>query len=233
MKNFMHTRISLLSVLFSFFFLFAACESEESVNVNQDKIYTEYRLVYESNQDKSFARSTFRFGSPTGTQLELSSPASVSVEGDPLTWRPLLAYYDKSYAGVIDTKTFSYTDLDDNTFVNTVEMAKPIDFPASLTEISKSSAFAFSWDGEPLESGESVIVTVNGTNEGGLQIFTINELGATEIILAANQLSKVATGSAKLLMERWSNQTLVQGTGEGGAVWSRYIATPIDVTITN
>ncbi len=233
MKNFMYTRIFPLVALFSFLFLFAACESEDSVNVNQDRIYTEYRLVYESNQDKTFARSTFRFGSATGTQLELSDPASVSVEGDLLTWRPLLAYYDKSYAGVINTKTFSYTDLDDNTFVNTVEMAKPIAFTSSLTEIPKSGAFTMNWTGDPISTGERVTVTINGTNEGGLQIFTTNEVGATEIILAANQLSKIAPGQVEVFMERWTNQTLVQGTGADGAVWSRYIANPTTVTITN
>ena len=96
-----------LPLLLAFVLILSACAREESVNVNQDSIFVEYRLVYDGNQDKTFARATFRFGGATGTLLELSDPATITFDGEVLTWNPLLAYYEKEYAGVVNGGLFS------------------------------------------------------------------------------------------------------------------------------
>lgn len=208
-----------------------SCARDVSENVNQDSIFTEYRLVYEADQDKTFARATFRFGGATGTILDLTDPAVVTLDGDLLTYKPLFGYFEKDFAGELSGGSFSYTDLDNSTFENAVTLSKAISLSAALDSISQAEAFTLEWEGDPVGEDESVIVTINGINEGDAQIFTTTDQGTTSIILAQNKLAELGIGEARVFIERWTNQELVQATGEGGAVWSRYITGPVLVQI--
>ena len=62
--------------------LFMACPIEDSADVNQDKIYTDYEVFYNSNTDKTQVLARFRFGGATGTLLELNEPAEVYFDED-------------------------------------------------------------------------------------------------------------------------------------------------------
>jgi len=48
-----------------FLVVFTACPIEDSSDVNQDKIYTDYEVFYNSNTDKTIVVAKFRFGGPT------------------------------------------------------------------------------------------------------------------------------------------------------------------------
>ncbi|MEM7660430.1 MAG: hypothetical protein AAF399_30280 [Bacteroidota bacterium] len=209
-----------------------SCARDVSENVNQDSIFTEYRLVNDADQDKTFARATFRFGGATGTILDLTDPAVVTLDGDLLTYKPLFGYFEKDFAGELAGGTFSYTDLDNSTFENAVSLSSAISLPTALDSISQGEAFSLEWLGDPVGEDESVIVTINGINEGDAQIFTTTDQGANAIVLAQNKLTELGIGEARVFIERWTNQELGQATGEGGAVWSRYITGPMLVQIT-
>ena len=228
----MKTLSSLLAASLLLPLLFSSCARQESVNVNQDTIYGEYRLVYEAASDKTFARATFRFGGATGTMLELSAPAEVMADSVTLGWKPLLAYYEASSASTDSVATFLYTDLDNNTFENKVLLARSIDFPAALDTVSQAAAYTLEWVGAPLATNESVIVTINGTGEGDARVFVQNTPASTSIILDKDKLAAVAKGEATIAMERYTVQPLQEGTSEGGAVWSRWIAEPVKILIT-
>ena len=108
---------TLFYILFSAFLLvFVSCQRESSEDVNQDKIYTEYSLVYDANTDITYARALFKFSNITGTQLELEAPAEVKFDNDILAFNQTLAYYEKQYVGVKTGGTFTYKDLDNNTY---------------------------------------------------------------------------------------------------------------------
>ncbi|MEO1417746.1 MAG: hypothetical protein AAFW00_20855 [Bacteroidota bacterium] len=227
MKVFKHSLLLMLPLTLIFF----SCEREPSVNVDQDTVYGEYRLVYEANEDKTYARATFRFGSATGTILELSEPAEITYDGDAMPWKPILAYYEQDFAGQIASGTFSYTDLDQNTFENNVSLASEIGLPASLAEISQGSAFTLVWEGGPILGGEIITVTINGINEGDAQIFIEADPGATSIVLPKDKLGELGIGTARVFIERRANAEVQQGTSRGGAIWSRYNVGPINVEI--
>ncbi len=227
----MNTLKSLLWALLAVGVMLTGCTREESINVNQDTVYGEYRLVYEANQDRTFARATFRFGGVGGTNLLLSEGAEVTYDDDMMTWRNALAYYEKVFNGVEENGTFSYTDLDGNVFVNEVNMAKAIALPDSLNEISESSAFTLTWEGDPIEAGEIVTVTIIGSNERNDRAFTTADVGDNFIVLRQDKLEDLGLGTAKLTIERRLNADIQQGTSRGGAIWSRYVVGPVDVTI--
>ncbi|GAB4414102.1 MAG: hypothetical protein OHK0039_21650 [Bacteroidia bacterium] len=203
-----------------------ACQREDSINVNQDTIYGEYRLVYEAEANKTYARASFKFGAATGTVLELTAPARVDFESESLTWQPVFAYYERVYAGVVADGAFTYADLDSMTFVNQVRMSRPIALPADLDSLSQGAAYSLAWVGDPVGADETVTVTINGINERDAQIFSTKDLGATAIVLDKDKLGRLGRGQGKVFIERWTDQELVQGTSKGGAVWSRYLATP-------
>lgn len=227
----MKTPKSIFAAILSLPFLLFSCETQESVNVNQDSIFGEYRLVYEAASDKTSARATFRFGSATGTILELSDPAEVTTDGTLMNWRPVLAWYEAESASTDSSATFVYTDLDNNTFTNQVTLASEIDFPTSIDTIHQDAAYTLSWQGLPVATNESVIVTINGINEGDAKVFIQNSPATTEIVLDKDKLAGLGIGEATITIERYTIQDLQEGTSEGGLLWSRYIATPAAVVI--
>ena len=201
--------------------LFWACAKEESQNVNQDSIYTIYELFYNKSMDKTTARAVFRFGGAGGTLLDLNEPAVSTFNSDELLYNQVSGFHTKEYSGLTVSGTFVYTDLDNNTFTNETATIDPINFPAVDT-ISAGSAFTFEWDGNPLGEDETVTLTINGTQQGNVEIFATSSVGATEIVLEADKLQNLGIGDAECELIRIENQNSVdEGTSTGGrmAVW--------------
>ncbi len=214
----------------------ASCARDTSDNVNQDSIYARYVLEYNANTDITVARVQFRMSGATGTILQLTAPATVSFNGDQLTWNNGLAYYSNEYAGLVTSGNFSYTDLDNNTFTNTASVPSSAEFPASLDTLKISSAYEMFWVGDPLGVDENIWVSVDGTGTTGSgQIFTTYTDGASSIIMGLNQLQNLGTGVAdNIWMDRNIETDLQQGTSKGGVIVGRYKANTLqNIPVTN
>lgn len=215
-------------------FTFTSCEDAEDANdVNQDRIYTRYELNYNENTDITTARANFRFGGSTGTLLELTNGGTVSFNNDELTeWvEPItnITWYKKDYAGYVNTGTFSYTDIDGNTFENTVS-GDVVNFP-TITQVDRTQAFTFTWVGNALAQDEEIWLWINGVNEGDAQLFTQNADGASDMILGQNQLEQVALGTSDWVMERVWRSDVLDAPGAGGILRIGYKPTNIQVEI--
>lgn len=202
-------------------FLNSRCAKENSSDVNQDRIYASYELFYNANEDKTYARASFRFGNPTGTLLELTAPSEVRFNNDLLSFKPALAYYEKEYAGLINTGSFTWTDTDGNSFTNSINM-HAIDYPALLDTINRNAAFEMFWQGDSLQANEVVYLTINGVLEGDAQIFTQSNVNSKSIILAMNKLQLLGEGNGHLWLDRTYSPALQQKTSAGGAITSKY-----------
>jgi hypothetical protein len=205
----------------SAFYFMTSCARENSDDVNQDRIYCEYELSYNANEDKTYARAIFKFGNALGTLLELTSPSEVRFNGDLLTFKSALAYYEKDYAGFTQSGTFTWKDTDGNEFSNTISIV-PIDYPAALDTIPRSGAYELFWVGDSLSANQSVILTANGVLEGDAQIFTQTNLNSKSIILPANQLQILGKGQGTLWMDRMYSPGLQQQTSAGGKITGKY-----------
>lgn len=204
---------------------FSSCNREDSDSVDQDKIYVRYVLEYNSDLDITYARAQFRFSNATGTILELTDQASITFDGDALPWKSGLAYYEKEYAGLKASGSFSYTDVDGNTFVNSASVPGSIFFPASFDTVNINNAYDLIWDGAAIQTDEHVAVTIEGTNTtGSLQSWLNLIPGATNIILDANKLGNLGTGHAQCWMDRVVETDPAQATSRGGVVVGRYKA---------
>ncbi len=200
----------------SLLMLFMSCAKDESINVNQNSIYTIYQLDYDGSTDKTTAMATFRFGGPTGTLLDLTEPANVTFNGEELLYNSLFGVHKKEFAGLISSGSFVYKDLDNNTFTNTTPTFNTIDFP-SISEISSGGAFTFVWLGVPIAENETVTLTIKGVQQSNFEIFSSSVTGTTQLILSANKLKNLGIGNASCALKRtFSKYTVDQGTSEGG-----------------
>lgn len=211
--------------------LLASCAKDKSSNVNQDSIYSIYELNYNASTDKTVARATFRFGGPTGTLLELEDPAVARFNGDQLLYSALLGSHSKEYAGFTNSGTFTYVDVDNNTFTNASSTLVPIGAP-SLTTLSNANAYTYTWTGAPIAANETVTLTIDGTQQNNIEIISSSQVGATELIIPASKLQNIGLGTATFLLVRSHNRlTVDQGTTEGGRMATNYsVIHSVDIT---
>jgi len=212
-------------------FAIFGCQKEMSDTVDQDKIYASYVLEYNSNQGVTYARTNFHFSNFTGTKLELAEPAEVLVDGELLPFKPLLAMYEKTFVGVKLSADFRYTDIDGNTFLNSVDMVDSIGFPQGLDSISRSETIELTWEGSPVQEDESVIITINGSGEKDGEIFAQAGVNATSILLTQNRLADLGLENATFYIRRVKNIQADDVTSAGGNLISRYDGMPITVYV--
>jgi hypothetical protein len=195
--------------------LISSCKRELSSDVNQDRIFTQYELFYDANEDITYARAWFRFGNETGTLLELASPSKVTFEGDKLSFNGVLAYYEKKYTGFKSSGKFHWEDTDGKSFDNMATI-HPISFGVVPDSVARNIAFSIPWTGDPLGDKELVGVWINGENEGDAQATVTIENGAANIIMPANQMEKIGAGPGKIYIQRRFFPDLTEETGAGG-----------------
>ena len=203
---------------------FGSCASESSSDVNQDRIYAEYELYYDKNQDKTYASAIFRFGNASGTQLQLTSPSHVTFNGDEIPFDATFSYYRKEYAGLVTGGTFVFTDTDGNSFTNSVSSTRTIAFPANMDTIHNSASYNLVWVGDSLVPNERVDVWLDGPQQNNAEYFLQYQVNTNSLILAANQLQALGLGSTTCTMERIWEQPAPDVTSAGGKVRVKYKA---------
>lgn len=226
----MKFKVSLL-VTFTAVLALSSCEFEDSSDVNQDKIYTDYELFYNSNTDKTIAIARFKFGSATGTPLELNDPAYVLFNGDTLDYNFFYSGHIKEYAGLVDTGSFIYSNVDGQMFSNTVPQFDTIAFPASFDTIVKSQSLDFAWEGTPLAANQHVGIFIGTWSWGEDALYEQDDMGATNVVMGTGQLSNLTTGNATVYMDRSTEVPVSEGTSEGGLIRGKYRAANAQVWV--
>lgn len=211
-----------LSAAFALTILLQACDKEDSSDVNQTKIYTVYELFYNKNEDKTVAVCRLRFGGPTGTLLEATSPANVKYNGDNLPYSALYSGHAKEYAGKITGGSFVYTNTDGDVYTNSVPNMDSVAFDPTFDTIVKSQANTFTWIGNSTSATERVNLYVGTWTWGQDAAFFAFGQGQTNIIMGVSQMNGLALGNSTLYMDRVNEVSITQGPTEGGVVRTRY-----------
>ncbi|MDT8308025.1 MAG: hypothetical protein RQ866_00735 [Bacteroidales bacterium] len=214
-------QITVVVIIMSLLMLFSQCNREDSADVNQDKIYCEYELFYNSNVDKTYARATFRFSNEFGTKLELTAPSQVTFKGDVLTFKSALAYYEKEYAGFQSSGVFEWTDTDGNGYSNAI-VVHPIGQAVGVDTIPTDSTFELFWTGDSLGQNELVKLTINSSQNGNLQVFVQDNLHSKSVLLNKTQLQLLGQGEATLWLDRYYSPGLAQKNAAGGKIRGIY-----------
>jgi hypothetical protein len=216
-----HSFLAILSFILSSV-IFISCEKEESKNVNQSRIYTEYELFYDENTNITYASAWFRFSDAVGKQLQLSAPSTIKFNNEALPYDQILNNYRKEYAGKINSGTFVFTDVDGKTYSNQVSLAPAIANPANLEPITKDKSYTYTWVGDALKRNELVSLTIgSGTT---IEVFLQVAEGAQQLVLPLTQLNKLLAGTGNCQLDRVAEGNVSQATAVGGKTRGKYRA---------
>jgi len=212
-------------LLFAVLFMIAvfgywACESESSSDVNQDRIFTSYNYQYDEEQDITIAVVRFRFGSKTGTLLELAEPSEITVNEKYMTFNATLAQYSANFSGFVSDADFLWKDADGKEFRNSLHL-NTVAFP-ELDTIARASSFELFWEGDPLETDEYVNVRITDISGENSKIFTANSLESTSVIFPKNELGELLPGEAQIEMYRGILADANEATEVGGLISAQY-----------
>lgn len=224
----------LFVILFSLW-LSGCGPGEDSADVNQDRIYTDYELFYNANEDITHAIARFRFGGAFGTILELSSSsgASVTFNGDSLAYATVWGGHHRAYAGNTTGGTFLYIDTDGSQFTNSVPAGSTIAFASGFdgSALNKTMAYALAWEGTTLAPNDQVGVFIGSWAWGDDALFWTDADGASEILFSVNGMQNLPLGTSVVFLDRWNAEDVSEGTSVGGRIRYKYRANNATVTV--
>lgn len=212
--------------------IFLSCNRENSDMVQQDLIFQTYTLVYNGTEDKTYARASFRFSNAVGTLLFLSGGASVRFNGGEMDWKNLLAYYELEFPGNLTSGVFEYMDADGNLFVNPISQVDSISFPVAFTSLTQNTgSYTLNWVGSALTAGQEVLVTIDGSFQNDVKLFSAANPGSTFVILEANKINGLGPGTADAWMYRNNSVPLIEATSAGGVRSARFEAPKVQISV--
>lgn len=204
-------------------FLFS-CASEDSDDVNQDKIYTVYWLEHDAGTGITHANARFTFGSLLGTPLKLQNNSTVKFNGDVLSYNSVLGYYEKQYSTFVNGGTYVFVDDNNKTYTNVAPAVSALSIPA-IDTIRKNTTADVTWSGAANASGEQVTLklasAINPTSN--FKMFFQNSSGATKVFLDTT-INVLPVGNLTLELERKKVGALAEATSAGGSITSTYYA---------
>lgn len=218
--------------LLSTLFFATSCTKEDSNDVNQDKIWTEYEMFYNKNDDKTHVIARYRFGGSTGTLLELtdSTGAKVTFNGTQMPYSAIWSAHHLEFAGRLTSGMFSYTNTNGTVYNNAIPAnADTIAFPAGFDTIVKSQAETFTWGGNPLAPDERVGIFVGSWGWANDALFYTDADGATNLIFGVQAKNSLALGQATVYMDRTLLSNYISGTSKGGVI--RYTYRAMNATV--
>src|SRR6056297_2774101 len=158
------------------------CKDEEPEGENKN-VWAYQRLVYDADEDQTYARATFRYDNINGQAIELVPEASITFNGNILNWSSATLTHETQLDGLVESGTFTYTASDGNTYSNTIAVPSPIGFPPELDELFVDSTYVLNWTGEVLEPNERVELILTADNTSGVeQEFTAQGEGETSVV---------------------------------------------------
>lgn len=228
MKRTLTFPILLIGVL-----IFSSCKREDSVNIDQQRIYVNYEYVFNSHTMQSTATATFRLDNSKGTKIELSNPARIDFNGEGMAYRNSSGSYQVSTSANTIGGLFKYTDLETAAYSNATAPLTYIELPYAITSISRNGNFFLPWEGSPLQAGETITVTISGGSQSGSTTWTTHTIGHSYMILDQNKLSNLVQGTAEIQITRELVTGIQQSTLAGGRMTSTYLSQKAFVNIVN
>ncbi len=220
--------IAVMSVLF-----FTACKKEASINIDQNRIYSAYEVEYNQANNQTTTSAIFRIDHASGKKIELTYPARVGFNGESLSWHNMAGSYTGSRSGNNLHGSFTYFDVDQNSFVNASANVNSIDVPYGLNTISKNGNFFLPWTGSVLQSGETVKVIISGGSQSGSKTFNATAIGSSYIVLDQNNLNSLVAGTANIQIERTKTIGLQQSNLSGGRILCTYKGRKVNINISS
>lgn len=217
-----------LFILFGIFFLIS-CRKENSEKIDQNQIWSEYRLIYRSDIDSTFMRARFIHNDVDGENLKLSDKSTILISGKSPNYNPSFMWYERITQGKDSIVDFYYSDLDGQSFSNTVSLISEAEIPETDT-IYKDSVVFFPWIGNPLQEGELMLLVLDGNLSSQLPVISTDTIGASGIYLFPDSLSPLPLGEITIHFERFNIQD-ANGNAVGAKSYAHYISKKKEVKL--
>lgn len=202
-----------------------ACDATRlSSDVDQDRIFARYELIYDEANDRTVPRASFRLGDGEGALIRLEGDASVQFEGEALQLEGPqgLGSYDATLRGLVSEGSFRYTGSDGRAFVNTARV-RSIALPSSLPAADRDAAYEVTWEGGPVGPDEEVRLALYQVGvDARVALASTAERGATSVSVPRSELRGLRPGEATVLLTRFTKSSLEAGTRAGGEVVGEY-----------
>lgn len=215
-------------------------DSIDSEDVNEDALWGEYSVGFDSDDGELRFYAQFRVGGSTGTTVRLSDPSQVTANGSVMqlfdgdeAWLNLEGsyYYLEEGAAVPEgSYEFVWTRLDGSTYTNVVQMADSIGILAPMDgeTISKTEGITVEFDGA-VGTNESVSCWLSGNGSAQTEWVT----SGNTCVFTAAELEDLDPGDASLWVRRRLEGDIQDGHPEEGGYVTSYFDSPrIEMLVT-
>jgi hypothetical protein len=230
----MHYQKQVLAVICLLTGLFACNSNEigESKDVNQDKIYMDYRISYAEGDEQVALNFQYRFAGAAGTTLVLNNPSQVKLDGE--TLKADSSKYGGAYYSISkDRPTFlgkhniQFTDTNGKQFENSFEFAPftLVNIPA-VADRNKDLIVFYNING--LNATDDIEINSIDTDSS----FHYHQPGsASSIIIPASELKRQKKNEVSFEATIYRDLPLKQTTGEGGKLALTYRVKPVKIKL--
>ena len=198
---------------------FSACkQSEESIDIDQNQIYTIYELEYDQSNDETVAKAYFKKGNAEGSTLALSGQSNVKCNGEEMLTKIDLngTFYKARFDGFVKSGKFVWRNIAGREYTNAVYIENSIDFSPDFDTLSRNENYDFFWEGEPLSTDEQAELVFLGSKIDDVRRFMQSQPGAGYILLEEKLLKNFSIGETKAWLERKLTLPLEESTLAGG-----------------
>jgi hypothetical protein len=214
-----------------------ACSTDiiESDRVHSEDVYQDYQIFYRAENQTTEVIGTFRLGGPTGTTLEFKEPSKLTVNNYPTANTKFLgSRYTKSFPNeLVPLITTVWTNQEGQIFTNQYELRSASLAPDHPTRISRSLPTEVHVFAPELKSSETLeLVFLQDSDQ------TINRASAqrfdpqtSTIRIEPADLLSLKAGTARMILYRRYDGTLIEKTPKGGSATVTYQALPVTVFI--
>jgi hypothetical protein len=212
-----------------------ACNSNEigeSKDVNQDKIYMDYRISYAEGDGQVALNFQYRFAGAAGTTLVLNKPSQVKLDGELLKVDSSEyggAYYSisKDHHSFLGKHNIQFTDINGKQFDNSFEFA-----PFTLVNLpqtaDRNKDLLISYNINDLNANDDIEINSVDTDSS----FHYHQPGTnTSVTIPANDLKRQKQNELSFESTIYRQLPLEHTTGEGGKLMLTYRLKPVKIKL--
>lgn len=223
---------------------FQSADNVDSKHIDPEAVYQLYAVTHHAEADGAILFARFRVGGAGGTNLELTPPAAVTGDGEPLAPKSgvILSdtlpgrYYQRDVRGFRNDHEFAF-EMGGKTFRNTTRLERADFAPNQPTEFARGKDSTLTFAGPPLRAREVVSllllgpVGAAGEGKSGSAAATATREGATSVTLSSAQLTELSADRGQMMWRRTWKHALQQGSKAGGEVEATYHSKALAFTL--
>jgi hypothetical protein len=223
---------------------FKSADNVDSKHIDPEAVYQLYAVTHHAEADGAILFARFRVGGSGGTNLELTPPAGVTGDGEPLAPKSgvILSdtlpgrYYQRDARGFRNDHQFVF-EMGGKTFRNTTRLERADFAPDQPAEFARGRDHTVTFAGPPLRAGEVAVLVLEvtrgaaGEGKSGSVASTATHEGATGVTLTAAQLAELPSDRGQMMWRRTWKHALQQGSKAGGEVEVTYHSKALAFTV--